>query len=440
MSAYLRIWQDGSLLREAATCRTVAELAPKFGLTEGGLNCGMARLRRAGHPVPLFADMLGKAGSVAQRAALEPPFEYGEPGWDDVTSPGMPVPPHEGEATLDVRADEPPPIHMERDVPAGHRVKGLSTYYDADGKVLAQWVKTARTEEDRLAALMKELSGIAEPFRGMHEPIATATDCDDDLLSIYAIGDPHIGMQAWAEECGEDFDVKIAERDLLGGVDHLVDMSPPSGTAIVALLGDTAHVDGKTNATTAGTPQDVDTRWSKVFRILVRTARRAIERALLKHKQVIGMIIPGNHDEHVALALAYAVQAYFERDERVTIDMSPAAFRWFRFGDCFFGFNHGHNVKFEALPGIMACDRPKDWGETRYRKMLLGHVHHRQVKEMPGCVIQSYGTLAPKDAYHASHGYRSMQEMRCEVYHRQWGPIAEFSAGISQIRDRAKVA
>ncbi len=432
-SQYLRIWQDGSLIREASTCRTVVEIAARFGVSDDALIGALARLRRAGHAIPSLSDMLGRGPRpVAAPATLG--------DWDDQTSPGMTPPVHEPAAEIDPEPGDTGPIHMERDVPAGHRVKGLSTFYNADGVVVAQWVKTAREEDDRLAALMRALETLAEPFRGLHEPLPLTEECNDDLLSIYAIGDPHIGMQAWGEECGEDFDVKIAERDLIGGVDHLVNISPPSGTAIVALLGDNAHVDGKSNATTAGTPQDVDTRWSKVFRILVRTARRAIERALTKHARVVGMIIPGNHDEHVALALAYAVQAYFERDERVTIDMSPAAFRWFRFGECFFGFNHGHNTKFEALPGIMACDRPKDWGETRYRKMLLGHVHHRQVKEMPGCVIQSYGTLAPKDAYHSSHGYRSMQEMRCEVYHRQWGPIAEFSAGISQIRSRAKDA
>jgi hypothetical protein len=84
----------------------------------------------------------------------------------------------------------------------------------------------------------------------------------------------------------------------------------------------------------------------------------------------------------------------------------------------------------------MAADRPADWGETLYRTWYTGHIHHETVKEFTGCTVESFRTLAPKDAYHAAHGYRAGQDIRVHIWHREWGKINEHHVGIQQIRGR----
>lgn len=330
-----------------------------------------------------------------------------------------------------------PASDMVTPQPDGFHVKGVSTFYGPDGEIRGQWVKTRR-DSSQLEMLLDAMQGITEPFRGFADPVPAPEAFDDDLLTIYPFGDPHFGLYAWAEEAGEDFDLKIAERDLVDAVDHLVDLAPPSRYAIIAPLGDNMHADSSRNTTTAGTVVDTDTRWSKVFGVLLRGFRRCIDRALLKHERVKVICLNGNHDENVSLVLAHCLAALYEREPRVEVDLSPSKFRWHKFGANLFGFTHGDTCKKDALPGVMACDQPQWWGETRYRYFYIGHFHHEQVKEYPGCTVESFRTLAAKDAWHAAHGYRSLQSMTCDVWHRDWGKVVRHSVGIAQVRSRSR--
>ncbi len=332
------------------------------------------------------------------------------------------------------RAGWAPDADMTKPVPLGFGVKGVSSYYDADGNLRGQWVKTKRDEEHKAELLLDAVQSIAEPFRGLAEPAQAPVLADEDLLCVYPMGDPHIGMYSWAEETGADFDLAIAERNLVAAVDQLVELAPAAKQALIVNLGDFFHADNAQNRTArAGHALDVDTRWAKVLGVGIRAMRRCIDRALQKHERVTVICEIGNHDDQTALMLALCLANYYEREPRVTIDTSPAKFHWMRFGDNLIGVTHGDTVKPHALPGIMACDRPADWGETRHRYWYTGHVHHESVKEFPGCVVETFRTLAPRDAWHAAAGYRSGQDMRMDVVHRTRGRVNRHVVGIDMI-------
>ena len=99
------------------------------------------------------------------------------------------------------------------------------------------------------------------------------------------------------------------------------------------------------------------------------------------------------------------------------------------------GFVHGDTTKDAQLPGIMAHDRKVDWGETDYRHFYSGHIHHDTVKEFPGCTVEHIRTLAASDAWHHGSGYRSGRDMKCDIWHREWGRRARHIVGIRQIRN-----
>ncbi len=329
-----------------------------------------------------------------------------------------------------------PRSDMTKTTPDGFHVKGVSTLYGPDGEIQGQWVKTKKDEDHRLVQMLEAVQTAAEPYTGLENPVAAPEALDEDLLAVYPFGDPHFGMFSWAQESGEDFDLKIAERDLLSAVDHLVNTAPPAQEAIICSLGDAFHADGKANTTTGGTPVDVDTRWSKVFGVVVKAMRYCITRALEKHQKVRVICVTGNHDEHLSHVLAHCLAAMFEREPRVEVDVSSSKFFWHKFGKCLIGFHHGDRVKKDNLPAVMACDRAEDWGTTLYRKWYIGHFHHEQVKEYPGCVVESFRTLAAKDAWHSAQGYRALQDMKCDIWHREWGLIARHAIGIRQVRAR----
>jgi hypothetical protein len=327
-----------------------------------------------------------------------------------------------------------PDHDMSHPTPEGFHVRGVSTLYGPDGEVRGQWVKTNKDQETRLEALREAMVGFAEPFRGLADPARVPELIDDDLLCVYPMGDPHIGMFSWARETGQDFDLKIAETNLVRAVDHLVDLAPPARRALVINLGDFFHADNPSNRTArSGNALDVDSRWPKVLGVGVRTMRRIIDRALERHQEVGVICEIGNHDDCSSIMLALCLAMYYERDPRVTVDTSPAKFHWVRHGKCLIGVTHGDTVKMDQLPGIMAADRASDWGETAHRFWYCGHIHHDRVREFPGVTVETFRTLAPADAWHSASGYRSGRDMKLDVLHREHGRVNRHIVGIDQI-------
>lgn len=323
---------------------------------------------------------------------------------------------------------------MNKPVPDGFSVAGVSTMYDADGEVKLQWVKS-KQEAEQLLELA--LEAVREGFNDVKLPkIAKPLKVDTkELLAVYPMGDPHIGLYTWAKETGDDFDVKIAERNLVTAVERLVECAPASDQALIVNVGDFYHSDTMDNRTSrSGNALDVDTRWANVLYVGVRAMRSCIEAALKKHNKVHVINEIGNHDDHTAQVLTLALSMSYEKNPRVTFDMGPGRFHYYRFHDVLIGVTHGDTVKPEKLGGIMATDRAKDWGETVRRYWYTGHIHTRNVFELPGCEVESFRTLAPKDAWTASMGYRSGRDMYCIVIHKEFGEIERHRKDILMLK------
>ena len=303
-------------------------------------------------------------------------------------------------------------------IPDGYMAKGVSTLVGPDGSIKAQWIKTTADMERQRELQLAAIDAMAADLPRVSPRIAKGTYLDD-LLTVYPIGDPHVGMVSWPEETGDDWNLKIAEQMHCDAMAELVRAAPSSRQAVVVNLGDLFHRDGATAETPRSRhPLDVDGRFMKMFRVGVMVMRRCIESALERHETVHVINAAGNHDESSAQALAVALSIAYENEPRVTVDLSPSLFYYYRFGKVLIGVHHGHTCKAPALPGVMAADRAVDWGETKFRHWLTGHVHHESVKEYPGVTVESFGTLAAKDAYATNGGWRSNRHMQAIVYHR----------------------
>lgn len=325
---------------------------------------------------------------------------------------------------------------MTKATPDGYHVKGVSTYYDAEGKVKGQWVKTKADEEHHITALLDAMSHLADQWQGAFAPVDAPLHVEDDLMCVYPMGDPHIGMYAWAEETGQSFDMRIAEQNLCAAVDQLVAGAPQAKRALLLNLGDYFHGDNSMNRTMrSGHALDIDTRWPKVLRVGLRAFRRNIDRALEKHEVVDVWCMTGNHDDHSAIMLALALEQAYEREPRVRINTSPAKFQFTTHGRVMIASTHTDTCKMADLAPIMAADRPVEWGATEHRYGYTGHVHHKSVIEVPGAVIESFRTLAPKDAYHAASKYRSGQDMTMIVLHKLHGEVSRNTVGISRLKE-----
>jgi len=322
-------------------------------------------------------------------------------------------------------------------VPDGFKLKGVSTMYREDGTVAAQWVKSTADAERQLAMMREAIDAmtcdlpklLARKAKGTYLP---------DLMTVYPIGDAHIGMRSWMEETGANWDLKIAERVQCGAMAELVSGAPATETAAVIDLGDWLHSDGIVAQTPrSGHPLDADGRYAKIIQVGVKIIRQCIESALEKHKFVRVICIPGNHNESGALWMSVALSQIYERESRVTVDTQPSLFAYFQFGRTLVGIHHGHTVKMEALPGVMAADRPEMWGSSKHRYWLTGHIHNQSIKEFAGCTVESFNTLAPNDAYAANGGWRSRQNMKAIVLHKEFGEVARHTVCPQMLQEAA---
>ena len=312
--------------------------------------------------------------------------------------------------------------HWDYGVPPGYTVgKVTLSVNHTTGEVERSWPRMSPLTNDiegLKEAIAQACSDSITPLKKTEKPLFY----DEDLLTVIPLGDPHFGLMAWAKEVGTDFDLKIAEEVTFEAIDRLCSRTPPSKTAMLLNLGDFFHADNNTNRTPkGGNNLDVDGRFQQIAKVGFRAMVRCIRRMLEHHQNIIVRNNPGNHDPNQSFMLSMAMDAMFNEEPRVTIDMSPAAFYYYVYGNTLIGSVHGDGPKLADLPLIMAADVPADWAATMWRVWHCGHVHHDQIKDYVGCTVETHRTLAASDAWHRYQGYRSVRGCKAIIYHRETG-------------------
>lgn len=318
-------------------------------------------------------------------------------------------------------------------LPAGHVVKGVSALTDADGRLLQQWVKTRFDE-----AIVDVTAALTESFKAYrgHATLPRAPrQADADLVTVYPVGDHHLGLYTWKPVTGNNYDLSIGQKLLMDTMASLVADAPSSKTGVILNLGDFFHSDNDSNRTPkSGHALDVDGRYAKILRVGVDLLVHCVQLALQRHERVVVRCLPGNHDPYASLALATALGAFFSNSPRVTVDADPSPFFKYRFDKVLIASAHGDMIKAADMPGFVAATWPEDWGATRFRYVYLGHVHHRSVGggEKAGVVWETFQTLAPKDIWHHSSGYVSGRSMVSITHHRAKGEVKRSTVSVKE--------
>lgn len=321
-------------------------------------------------------------------------------------------------------------------LPVGQRLKGMSILYKTDesgrASQVAQWVKTT-AEDMHLDDVEAAIRRAFESYKGLATLVPTQGHFDTELLTMYGIADLHLGMYSYAKETGANYDIKIAEQLLKSTLSRLILSSPKSEVGVILNMGDYFHTDSSQNRTPrSGHALDVDTRQAKILPLGVRMMIWAVEFAKQHHKRVVVRCLPGNHDPETALMLAVALSIFFEKDDRVEVDMDPSLLWFYQHGATMLAATHGHTIKHNQLAHIMASRQPVMWGNTVFRYGFTGHIHHRTqvISEMDGAEIQSLQTIAAKDAYAASGPWQSNRAMEAITFHKEEGEVERHKVNI----------
>jgi hypothetical protein len=328
-----------------------------------------------------------------------------------------------------------PEHDFTRPVPDGYVAKGVSTYYNAEGKPAGQWVKASLSHQALVEAIKETIDGFKDEILPA-SVIAAPTACEEHLCNLYTFTDYHLGMLAWHKEGGSDWNISIAEKTILAALVQMVNQSPNAHTAVLNIQGDFLHTDGKTPVTPASKHVlDADSRFPKIRRSAIRIIRSLVAMCLSRHQEVRLIIAEGNHDEESAGWLSDLFAVHYEDEPRVTVNDSVLPFYVFEWGSTMLGVHHGHKVKNESLPLLFAAQFPQSWGRTTRREIHCGHRHHRDEKEYNGVTVVQHPTLAARDAYASRGGWIADRAAWAITYHKKYGAVGRVMITTEMLED-----
>jgi hypothetical protein len=320
-----------------------------------------------------------------------------------------------------------PKHDMNHTVPDGYKVKGVSTYYNDEGKPIGQWVKSS-IDLERSEYLRTEAFKALGESLPRHEPVDSPKSNNDKLCNLYTLTDCHVGMLSWKTETGESWDLNIAEHTLVKCFHEMLKKSPDSKYCVIAQLGDYLHFDGLNAVTpTSGNVLDVDGRFSKVVQAGIRILRRIVTMSLEKHEHVTLVIAEGNHDMASSIWLRVMFRALFENEPRIKVIDSEGPYYAIIHGKTLLSFHHGHLKKNSGMPILIASRYPRMWGETNHRYIHVGHLHHGSEVCENGATLVQHTTLSARDSYSHRHGYVSERSINGITYHSEYGQVAKIT-------------
>ena len=318
-------------------------------------------------------------------------------------------------------------------------LKGKSTLKDADGNIVLEWTKTEVTQEKRLDKLREAVKALNEDVKPIKPKPSTIPYTNTGLINQYTLTDYHLGMMAWGEETGADWDIDIAERVMVEYFRYAIINSPVADCAIFAQLGDFLHWDG-INAVTpmSGHLLDADTRFTKLVRVTIRVIRRVVDMLLDKYQTVKLIMAEGNHDITSSIWLRETINVFYENEPRVEVDTSADPYYAVKWGKTLLCYHHGHKRNLNNIDTVFVAKFKEWFGKSKNVYAHTGHLHHSHVKETNLMMLEQHRTLAAKDAYASRGGWLSGRDSKVITYHKEYGEIDRRTISIEYIMSKIK--
>jgi hypothetical protein len=322
----------------------------------------------------------------------------------------------------------------EFELPAGHKIKGISAFVDGENRIIGQWIKT-RLDEYGID-FEKVIGDAFEKYGKYVKPVAKPKGLDEDRMSVLPIVDLHFGALAWGREAGEDYDMQIAADDLKTTASELIWRGANAAEMLILDTGDYFHANDERAVTVqSGHHLDVDSRHAKVAEMGVELTAHIIEEARRKYARVRYVKLPGNHDPEMSLMLSIAMHQRFRNDESVIISKSRERNFVTQFGKVMIAATHGDMLTMSKMSEWAAARHPEIWGSTAYRYGYTGHIHRKLAEERGGMIVEAFGAVAAKDAWNAGMGHTGGRRMSLITLHKNRGEVDRLTAPIVKQTD-----
>lgn len=202
---------------------------------------------------------------------------------------------------------------------------------------------------------------------------------------------------------------------------------------IVFVVGnDYLHTDSFNTTTTKGTPLTSNISWEEAYEKAFDTLVKGISHLRTKCNKLKVILVQGNHARTKEYYLTHAVEVFFKKDKGIEFQRDSSNLKVHKYGETLLCFSHGDNVN-DKLPLIFATSFYKEWGQCKYKEILLADKHHNSEKlfksqgEVGGVRMRILPSLGGTDVWHQDNLYiGAIQAGIALVYDKKLGKIGEF--------------
>ena len=302
-----------------------------------------------------------------------------------------------------------------------HKSKRISMFVVAQNRPTYEAIR-----EEHLAAMRKHAP--------KYPKIVRKKPTGGHLLVIDP-ADVHIGKLAVKSETGYEYNMDIATRMVIEGVDGILAKASgfPVEKIMLVIGNDIMHTDSPFRQTTSGTRQDTDGMWHQNF-IAARELYVMLVERLMQYADVDVVFNPSNHDYMSGFMLADSVASWFHNSKNVNFDCDIIHRKYYQYGENMIVTTHGDGAKFSDMPLLMASEAPKMWADTRHRYAYVHHLHHKQKhtflagKDFPGINLEVMRSPSASDGWHHRNGYTGApQAIEGFIHHPTGGRVASLA-------------
>lgn len=256
----------------------------------------------------------------------------------------------------------------------------------------------------------------------------------DGHLFVIDPADIHMGKLAILAETNDEYNIEIAKKRALEGVQALIDKATgfPIERILLVIGNDIMHIDKTNRTTTSNTPQDTDGQWWQMFREAKDLYVRMIE-MLIPVADVEVVFCPSNHDFMSGFMLADTLSSWFYKNKQVSFHTDIVHRKYIEYGLNMLAFDHGDGCKLNDTKDLMADEEPEMWGRTKFRYSYKHHVHHKikqnwiSGKDFIGVTVEFMRSQSAADAWHHRNGYIAPKAVEGFIHSPTKGQVARLT-------------
>ncbi len=249
------------------------------------------------------------------------------------------------------------------------------------------------------------------------------TGLNQDSVTVLGAVELHLGKEAREFDVGENYNVDIAIERYKTIIKVLSEEQEyrKSYKLVYGIGNDFINIDTPSNTTTKGTFQYGGISSYELFDIGLKLQLQSLLTLREKYNEIEVVLVKGNHANQLEYALFRALQQRFINDSVINFRDDYKDVQAIKMGNTSVFMSHGDS-NYKRIVESMSKEFYQIYGDTEFRYILLGHLHHKQkLDELNGFTVFRLSSPSGIDRWHYKERYISQSGQEIFTFSKENG-------------------